>query len=149
MRKPRLAFLSLLLVFPLLVSCGGIQGQKALDSGPGPGSGGGGGDQLTGLDDLDPSKWAICVIGACAGGGTPGGSYAPASYGFTSGETDHSCDGYSALLTETSANVQGNAYSNILATYKAGSQDDMTSFTSSSCFYLTGTINEAEFDTFQ
>jgi hypothetical protein len=88
-------------------------------------------------------------MGACAGDGTPGGNHPPASYSFTTGETDHSCDGYSALLTETSANVEGNASSNILATFKAGSEDDMNSFTSGYCFYLTGTIDEAEFDTFQ
>ena len=150
------------LLLPLLVSCGGIQ-QNAVSPGPDPGppgggsgggngsggGSGGGGNEAADLDDSDLSKWKICVIGNCSGGGSPGGSHAPSSYSFTTGETEFSCDGHSALLTQTSANVAGNAYSNILATYRAGSQDDMNSFTSSYCIYPTGTIDEAEFDTYQ
>lgn len=107
-------------------------------------------NQVSNIDDNPGlSGWRICVIGDCSGNGTPGGSHAPASWNFTNGVTDHSCDGSAAYLTETSANVDGNASSNILATYMAGARDEVNSFTSSYCFYLTGTVNEAEFDTFQ
>ena len=52
-------------------------------------------------------------------------------------------------MTQTSANVGGNANSNILEYYDAGAHDNVNNFVASYCFYLTGTINEAEFDTYQ
>ena len=99
-------------------------------------------------DNPGMAGWSTCVIDGCHGG-TPGGEYPPSSYSLSNGNTQISCSGSSAVLTETSANVQGAAYSNILAYYKAGSHDSENSFTVSFCFYLSGTINEAEFDTFQ
>jgi hypothetical protein len=157
MFKRVLGVLCLFSVCAFFVACGGITAAKTTSTGnppttpptgnPPPSTNA---NQINNIDDnAGLSGWRTCVIGACSGNGTPGGSHPPASYGFTNGVTDHSCDGYAAYLTETSADVDGNASSNILTTYMAGSQDDVHTFTSSYCFYLTGTVSEAEFDTFQ
>jgi hypothetical protein len=144
MKKWTPGLFCILFLSPILISCGGMQAQSGAIQSQIPAS------QYANVDDNpELSGWDTCVIGLCPGGGTPGGSNPPASYSFTNGVTTHSCDGASAYLTETSAKVEDEANSNILASYMAGSQDTVNSFVSSFCFYLTGTVDEAEFDTFQ